>query len=617
MCGISGIYNPHSSPNHEDIMKMTNILSHRGPDAEGVFRDELVALGHRRLSILDLSENGNQPMYSQNQRYVMVYNGEVYNYEDIASELRSVNPNIQFNSSSDSEIILEAYSFFGVEAFKKYNGMFALAIYDKQTQELILVRDRVGIKPLYFYHKNGEVLFSSELKSIQKVRKSHLTLNKKAISLFLQFGFIPAPFTIYNEVYKVLPGEYIKIHKEQLQKNYFYSITEDIQPETTSSENNVLNELEQILYKSVTRQLKSDVPYGVFLSGGIDSSLLTALASKISTQKIETFSIGFKEQRFNEAHFAKRVSSHLNTQHHEFMVSYKDTLDLLQQYPNIYDEPYGDSSAFPTLLVSKLARQHVTVALSGEGGDELFLGYGSYVWANRLQNPLLKTHKKTVYNILSNIPSSRIKRAAHHFLWKDQESLPGHIYSQEQYYFSTDELTSLLSKHTSASLGENFLNLPRDLNPMEQQALFDIKNTLPGDLLTKVDRASMHFSLEARVPYLDNEVLAYALNISPYLKYKNSTHKYILKQVLYKHVPSDFFNRPKRGFAIPLVKWLKKEWYYLILTYLDKKLIEKYNIVNYSVVEEYMKRFMFGEDYLFGRIWLIIVLHQFLEEHVG
>lgn len=620
MCGITGFYS--NKYNESDLIKMTQTLLHRGPDANKVYFDEInnIGLGHTRLSILDLSDNANQPMVSHNGRYVMVYNGEVYNYRDIAAELKQIHQ-IDFKTSSDSEVILEAFSHYGVSFVQKLNGMFAIAIYDKQLKELFLIRDRIGIKPLYYYKQGNDVMFASEIKAIKAVT-SKLEINHDAVQLFLHLGFIPAPLSIYENLHKLESGHYLKITELTIEKMQYWSTVDAVSDKLITSEKEAMVKFSDLLSSSIQYQLKSDVPFGVFLSGGIDSSLITAQASSISSVPINTFSIGFTENKFNESEYAKKVANHFNTNHHEFIVSQKDALDLMDELTTVYDEPFADSSAIPTMLVSKLAKQQVSVCLSGEGGDELFLGYGAYQWAKRLNNPLIKTFRKPISTLLAN-STARYKRHANYFNYPNQQLLNSHILSQEQYFFTLDEINSLTTtkfKQQIKSQPELLINLDkkleglkRTINPMEKQALFDLNLYLQDDLLTKVDRASMRYSLETRVPYLDHRIIEFAINLSPELKYKNGTTKYLLKEILYQYIPKQLFDRPKQGFTIPLSKWLKTDLNYLITDYLNASIINKHGVVNYQEVEQLKKRYFLGEDYLYNRIWLLIILHKFLE----
>jgi asparagine synthase (glutamine-hydrolysing) len=366
----------------------------------------------------------------------------------------------------------------------------------------------------------------------------------------------------------------------------------------------------------VQYQLISDVPLGVFLSGGIDSSTVAALASRLSNTRLNTFSIGFTEEKFNEAHYARAVAKHLGTQHHEFTVSASEAKRLVEPMLDAYDEPYADSSAIPTMLVSRLARQHVTVALCGDGGDELFFGYGMYQWAERLANPLLRALRKPVSRLLTIPSAPRYRKAASLLGYEDESGLAGHIFSQEQGFFAKKELPGLLADRPTLDGAAGHQGLSRLLTPREKQALYDLETYLPDDLLTKVDRATMYYGLEARVPLLDHRVVEFALNLAPNLKYRNGVSKYLLKEVLYQYVPRQLFDRPKRGFSVPLASWLGGDLRYLQEAYLSKEAVERYGVIRFETVRELLRQFNGGNTYVYHRVWLLIVLHYWLQKHV-
>jgi asparagine synthase (glutamine-hydrolysing) len=629
MCGICGYLSSDNSFSLPDLKKMTGLLAHRGPDSEGFYSDHNIGLGHRRLCILDLSENANQPMVSHNGRYVMVFNGEVYNYREIANELKlhfTSNEKIMFRSSSDSEIVLEAFSYYGVSFLEKLNGMFAIAIYDKVEKELYLFRDRIGIKPLYYYKDEKNLAFASELKSIISLPGISKDLSKLAIREYLHLGYIPAPYSIYKYIKKLEPGSYIKYSDKGFEIKKFWDLKSKLTKHTYKDKDQVLVRLSDLLISSVQYQLKSDVPIGVFLSGGIDSSLVTANAVELSSVKVNTFSIGFEENKINESEYARSIAKFLGTNHFEFIVSFKDAINLIDRMFEAYDEPFSDSSAIPTMLVSKLAKESVTVTLTGEGGDELFFGYGFYTWADRLKNPFLRIFRKQIAAVLSRM-SNRYKRAAWLFDYENDQLFQSHVFSQEQYLFSESELEKHLTPDYNLPsvlswpdefniVGDLSSSDPkRILNVMESQALFDLSYYLPDDLLTKVDRASMQYGVESRVPYLDHRVVEFALNLSPELKHRQGITKYILKEILYKHIPQKYFARPKQGFAIPLNHWLRHELRYLIEDYLSEEKVNKYGVINYEYVDKLKKSFLSGTDYLYNRIWLLIILHKWFDEY--
>ena len=606
MCGINGLIGLDIQIRQEILSEMNFAIQHRGPDAKGELHHQNCSLGHLRLSILDLSEHANQPM--ETERFAMVYNGEVYNFPELRAELGLI-----CSTQSDTEVILKGYEKIGNAIFSKLNGMFAIAILDKQTQEVVLVRDRLGIKPIYLYQKNNIIAFSSELKALKKLQNFGFafTINPKAISNFFHLGYIPSPLTIYKEITKFPNGCYAQINQSKIQYTKYWDIESKISKEVLSNEKEAITQLDALINSSVQFRLRSDVPFGTFLSGGIDSSLVTAVAQKNTTHNLQTFSIGFQEQSHNEAQYAAKVAKHLRTQHEEFIVSHQEAIDIIPQIVDIYDEPYADSSAIPTMMVSKLARNKVKMTLSGDGGDELFMGYGFYNWANRLNNPLIKLGRLPISKILS-MGNNRMKRAALVFDYPAND-VQSHIFSQEQYYFSQSEIQNLL-KNNSGILPELNAEVksPRTLSAKEKQSFFDMQYYLKDDLLTKVDIATMKHSLETRVPLLDYRIVEFALNLSEDLKFKNGEAKYLLKQVLYQYVPKEFFDRPKQGFSIPLGKWLKKELSYLMEEYLSEEKLKQSEYLNATFVQKLVARFKNGEDYLYTKIWALIVFQDWI-----
>jgi len=639
MCGLAGFYSFRSKFTESDLHVMTDALQHRGPDSKGYFFDGVTGLGHRRLSIIDLSTRANQPMVSGNGRYIIIYNGEVYNFREIGARLKSTTrqqEEIQFKTSCDTEIILEAFVAYGFDFVNQLNGMFAIVIYDKLQQELYLFRDRLGIKPLYYYWDNVDFAFCSELKSLKAIPSIPKVINNDAVRDFLHLGYIPTPASIYKNIYKMSPGSYMVVNRSGIVQTRYWNIRNKISSNVIEDKDQALVKLSDLIISSVQYQLKSDVPFGVFLSGGIDSSLVTAQAVGLSSVKVNTFSIGFEENSHNESEYAKAIANYLGTDHHEFIVSYRDAIQLIDPVLESYDEPFADSSAIPTMLVSKLAKQYVTVTLSGEGGDELFFGYGAYKWARWLDNSFLKMVRHPLAAIFSHMPN-RYQRVSKLLAYRDPGKIRSHIFSQEQYMFTEWELEMLLSEDYKGGSGNieglgtsSLLRIydepydlksvhvkERSLTAMESQALFDLQYYLTDDLLTKVDRASMHYSLETRVPYLDHRVVEFALNLSPNLKYKNGISKYILKQILFQYIPKQLFDRPKQGFAIPLNLWLRHELKYLIDEFLEESVVKRFGIVDHEQVSRLVKEFFSGRDYLYNRVWLLIVLHKWFMKNVS
>lgn len=611
MCGICGYFSFNVAISTEAIKNMTDVMQHRGPDATGYFSEKAVSLGHTRLSIIDLSPNANQPMFSHDSRYVIVFNGEIYNYIEIAKQLR-----IEQKTSSDTEVVVEAFAKKGIKIIDQFNGMFAIAIYDRQDKSLTLIRDRVGIKPLFYFWNGNHFAFASEIKALLKLKivKQNLKINYKAINYYLHIGFIPEPFTIYENIYKFPSGSYGILKNKNFKIESYWNLTTKINTQTISNEKDAKDKLKELLISSVKYRLISDVPYGVFLSGGIDSSLVSAIAQNIDGN-IKTFSIGFKEAKYNEAPYARAVSNYLKTKHTEFIVTYNEAISLIHDIILQYDEPFADASAVPTMMVSKLAKNSVTMVLSGDGGDELFWGYGTYHWAKRLSNPLLK-YFRYLLALYLNMGNSRLKRIANMFRYNTNDFLSAHILSQEQYFFRTQEVSKLLNNDYLYSISFHEYKIKqRELNAKEKQSLFDFCYYLKDDLLVKVDRASMKYALEVRVPLLDHRIVEFAFNLAPQLKHKGNCDKYLLKQILYDYIPESFFNRPKWGFALPLNHWLKNELKPLIQEYLNIEKIKKQKILNPILVEQIQNNYKSGQDYLYGRIWNLLILQMWLQKN--
>jgi asparagine synthase (glutamine-hydrolysing) len=618
MCGIAGFISSHL--NKENLYTATRALKHRGPDAEGYFIEEKngvsIGLGHRRLSIIDLSELSNQPMQSHCGRYIMIFNGEIYNYSEIK---QTKLPNTNWRSTGDSEVVLECFAKYGAASFGWLNGMFTVAIWDKELNQLTVARDHIGIKPFYYYFDEKDFLFGSELKAITSVKKN-LSINYSVIPSFLHLGYIPHPFSIYINVLKLSAGSYgvVKFADNSsisFTQHSFWKIQDKISSNVLSEEVAAKKELDILLTDAVAKQLMSDVPIGTFLSGGTDSSIVTALAAKVSAKKINTYSIAVTDGKINEAPYAAAVAKHIGTNHYELPITQKEILEMVPSFMGVYDEPFTDSSAFPTMLVSKLARQHVTVTLSGDGGDELFGGYGSYLWAKKMENPLLRIAAPLVY-ASTRFLNSRYQRAGLLFEKHPAAHSKSHIFSQSQYFFSENEISDLLVKPAFDFNGINKNFEGRRLDAFEQMSFWDIENYLKDDLLVKVDRASMQYSLETRVPLLDYRIVEFAVNLSPSLKItKSGVMKHLLKEVLYDYVPKPLLDRPKWGFSIPLVKWLKTDLKWMTDKYCSKEIVEQAGVVKYEKVKQLISKYESGKsDYLYNRIWTLIVLHWFFDE---
>jgi asparagine synthase (glutamine-hydrolysing) len=621
MCGIAGIISEVKF-DPSLIQRMTGALSHRGPDAKGTYTNELqtISLGHTRLSIIDLSTMANQPFYSNNRRYVIVFNGEIYNFKELRKKLELEN-GVVFKTTSDTEIIIEAYSVWGNQMTQQLEGMFALAIIDQSRNTIFLCRDRVGKKPLYYFKSRGLFAFASEIKSLLKlpIIQNEKKVNQKAISTFLHLGFIPEPDTIFENIHKFPSGHFGEVDNNlNLEIHPYWDIKDAIYKPAITNEQEAKNQLSTLLENSVAKRLISDVPLGSFLSGGTDSSLISAIAAKQLSSPLKTFSIGFKENKFNESTYAREVAKHLKTDHTEYVLEQKEAIGLVETYLHHFDEPFADTSAIPTMLVSKLSREKVKVALTGDGGDELFQGYGSYAWANRLEKGSWKLFRTPLRHAMNLSGNSRLQRIAH-LLKTYTGSERSHIFSQEQYLFSQNEIQNklLIDKNIFVPFiyDESYLQHSR-LSPGEKQAIFDLKYYLKDDLLVKVDRASMYYALECRSPLLDYEVIEYALSLDVSLKIREGKTKWILKELLRKHLPDNLIDRQKWGFSVPLGSWLKNDLRYLMDDYLNEDVITSANLVNFRYVQKLKSEFLGGSDYLYNRLWVIIVLHKWWKENV-
>lgn len=490
--------------------------------------------------------------------------------------------------------------------------MFAIAIYHEKSNHLKVFRDRVGIKPLYYYYNHGIFAFASELKALMPLSHAFqkFTLDLNAVNHFFRLGYIPEPYSIYKEVKKFPSGSEAIINDAGLEIISYWNVNQKIEKEVYSNEKEAKKELEELVNSSISDRLMSDVPFGVFLSGGVDSSLVAAIASKHQSNAINTFSIGFKEASHDESKYARSVAKYLNTNHHEFKLQYDDALNMIPEIPKMFDEPFADSSCIPTHLVAKCASEHVKMVLTGDGGDEQFLGYGMYNWADRMNkydNALLNPF----YKALLNLGGNRGKRVSSMFDRNPQDDIRSHIFSVEQYFFNAREWQQIVKDEFFQHLSFPDQNLARKLSPREKQALFDLNYYLKDDLLVKVDRATMAASIEARTPLLDHRIVSFALNLDEKLKVKNKTAKHILKQVLYDYIPEELFDRPKWGFSIPLDQWLSKELKPLITNTITRERLEEAEIFNVPEVLQLLDRFFKGEKYLYNKIWLVYVFLKF------
>lgn len=589
MCGIAGVatWRPKGGLG-PDVGRMIASLVHRGPDDDGTWVDGEagVALGHRRLSILDLSQNGQQPMISARGRYVVAYNGEIYNFAKIRDQLALERVAPRWRGHSDTEILLAAFDAWGVEkALQKTVGMFAIALWDREARTLTLARDRIGEKPLYYGLVRDRFVFGSELKAIRAIAADELQIDRAALAQFMQFGYVPSPKSIYSGIMKLPAGHVLTLRSvsDMGTPHPYWSLDTPQQEQLRGhlagcSDSELTDHVHNRLREAVGLQMVSDVPLGAFLSGGVDSSAVVALMQSQSANRVRTYTIGFHEGFFNEAPYAKAVAQHLGTEHTELYVTAKDAADMIPELPTIYDEPFADSSQIPTTLVSRLTRQHVTVSLSGDGGDELFAGYPRYqlssaLWSRVNGQPM--GIRRAIASALRCISAQGWDRVLRSLPVSRRQSINGRrVHRLAQLMVSRNlgemyiRLMSQWQPEEGVVLGFDGQGLPAARwsqvgDPIEAMRRWDIGQYLPDDLLVKVDRASMSASLESRAPLLDHRVVELAFALPQRALIRDGIGKWVLRRVLDRYVPRDLIDRPKSGFAIPLGDWLRgalREW---------------------------------------------------------
>ncbi len=626
MCGIAGFCDFSKKSDKQTLIKMTDVLYHRGPDDSGYsfYENEFahIGLGHRRLSILDLSAHGHQPMAFGH--LTMVYNGEVYNFKEIRTELEK--QGYSFESHSDTEVILKAYHQWGMNAVHRFNGMFAIAIFDSQKQTLSLIRDRAGVKPLYWYQNDGLFMFASELKSFHEHPVFVKELNHDGLALFLQYGYIPQPHTIFNHTHKLKAGHVLTLNTQNSQINlqkYWDVIDCYNQPKLNISEQEAMYETERLLKSACEYRMVADVPVGMFLSGGYDSSAVTALLQSERTEKLKTFSIGFHEEKFNEAHHAKKVAEYLGTDHTEYYCTQKDALEILPKLPEIWDEPFGDSLAIPTTLVSHLARKDVTVSLSADGGDEIFGGYDKYTGIHRKMHAFNKIPKflqaPTRFALRCDFMQYTAEKAGvfnardrlNRFSQMIGENEKGLLKKGSQVFTDFDLNRILLNKPNQVQT-----EFDAEINQawLDNILAIDYKTYQLDDILTKVDRATMSVSIEGREPLLDYRIIDFIAKLDPNLKINNGNKKYLLKQITHKYLPKEIMDRPKMGFGVPVFEWFKAELKDYLVTYLSEERLKQGGIFNVQVVINLRDRYLGGLDVNINQIWFLLMFEMWREK---
>lgn len=632
MCGFSGFLlnsklnsklNIQSNLEIFILKKMNNAISHRGPDSNDVWLnvESGIGLAHVRLSILELTDAGAQPMHSANGRFVISFNGEIYNHLDLRTQLEKDVGKILWRGNSDTETLLECIAVWGLkETLQATVGMFAFALWDTQENELVLARDRLGEKPLYWGWCDDVLLFGSELKALKAHPSFNAGIDRNALALLMRYNSIPAPYSIYEGIEKLKAGNFVRIKKGQKRSDVspesywsFKDVVETgIANPFTGDDVKAVNALENLLSQSVAEQALADVPLGAFLSGGIDSSTIVALMQKQSSNPVQTFAIGFDEPGYNEAVYAKEVATHLGTNHTEYYVSAKDALAVVPKLPHIYSEPFADSSQIPTFLVTQMAKQQVTVALSGDAGDELFGGYTPYQFAPKVWNAISKlplSIRKTVASLLSGLPMpdkllkllgvlpSKNRAEFYHILvthWQQPEQL---VLGAKPYPTVFD----IPSQQPNTDCFEHWM------------MAMDASQYMIDDILVKVDRAAMANSLEVRVPMLDHRVVEFAWTLPLSMKIREGKGKWVLREVLYRHVPKHLIERPKKGFSIPLAQWLRgplKEW---AETLLSETRLRNEGYFNVQMVRQTWHQHLQGKRDHALKLWGVLMFQAWLE----
>lgn len=665
MCGFAGFVDVKDQIKQaeENLQQMIRALSHRGPDDEGIWLDDAtgIGLGHRRLSIVDLSVEGHQPMISACGRYVIAYNGEIYNYLEIRKELEQETTDglLKWRGHSDTEVALAAISAWGLEkALKRFNGMFAFALWDRQQGTLHLARDRLGEKPVY-YGWMGEVLvFGSELKALRANEHFISEVDRKSLTLYFRYNYIPAPHSIYKGIYKLPAGCLISISADAIKNKFDFSPfvnnqqTSTLSPVTywsaakaaelgeeqrlTGPINSVVDELEQLMLDAVRLRMEADVPLGAFLSGGIDSSTVVSLMQAQSLQPIKTFTIGSYNETYDEAVSAKSIAKHLGTDHTQLYVSPREAQQVIPQLPQLYDEPFADSSQIPTFLVSKMARQHVTVSLSGDGGDELFAGYNRHFWARSIWNktgkiprPLRTGMSRVIQSFSPETIDKLLLRARPLLPKRFSEGLTGNKLhklagalaarsSDDMYHrlvsnWRDPELLVINGSETRTVVTEDS-DWPNLSDFTERMMYLDLVSYLPDDILVKLDRASMGVSLESRVPFLDHRLVEFSSKVPLSMKINNGKGKWVLRQLLYKYVPQELVDGPKKGFGLPIDDWLRgplREWAESLL---DETRLRNEGYLNAALVRDVWHQHLTGKRNSHQKLWSVLMFQAWLNE---
>ena len=627
MCGIAGYISRGPIEDEKILDDMVDALSHRGPDDRGTriydIDNVLIGLGQSRLSIIDLSSAGHQPMEYKNLS--IVFNGEIYNYKEIKKELELLSH--KFISNSDTEVILHAFDEWKEKAVLKFIGMFAFSILDKKEKKIYCFRDRTGIKPFFYFYNKEIFLFGSELKSLFKNPAFEKKLDLFSIKQYFDLGYIPSPNSIFKDCFKLSPGSYLSLDLNNFQIDYCqYWRVEDYysKPKIEIPYSEAKKELHSILKSAFNYRMVADVPVGVFLSGGYDSSAVAAILQKNTNEKLKTFTIGFEEGN-NEAPFAKKTAAYLGTDHHEYYFKSKEAQDLITLLPYYYDEPFFDSSAIPTMMVSKLAKNEVSVALSADGGDEIFAGYNFYrIFEKKLKlmNYIPNNFKSSIRYLSSYLnkvtPKSNIefkhKLSALSYSLNNNRLEQGKRLFSYSHFLPEEYKNNLFIENSTGEFLDELINSQLFVNEVELGMAIHYKKYLPDDILTKVDRATMSVSLEGREPLLDHRIIEYVAQLPFKYKFDGKTSKLILRDIVHDYIPAEMMNRPKTGFSIPIYSWLRGDLFYLVEEYLNEKSLKETGIFKVDFILELVRLFVKGELYYVTIIWKLLMFQMWYQK---
>ncbi len=631
MCGINGFIDFKKQSSLPILEAMTSTLAHRGPDGFGleiVENDSAqVGFGHRRLAIIDLSEHGKQPM--QFQENWICFNGEVYNFQELKQELTQLGHT--FTGGSDTEMILHAYKEWGAKCVEKFIGMFAFALFDADSKEIFMARDRAGVKPFFYYFKDDLFLFASELKAFHKHPRFQKSVNKDAVAAYMQFGNVPTPHCIFEYSFKLKPGHiaHLDLSTKSFKTSCYWNVYDAYnRPKLDISFDEAKQQTEKIIQSACNYRMVADVPVGVFLSGGYDSATVTALLQKEQTEKIKTFTIGVPDIGLNEAPYAKDIAKHLGTDHTEYTCTEKEAFDIIPDLPFHFDEPFADSSAIPTTLVSKIARKDVTVALSADAGDEVFAGYNRYDYLIRYGKKLNAVPcfvRQPVSALMNLIPADKVPIFRNKYNFHNRyEKLKGILKDPSSENIMTNLSQQFTEQKLQKLMKNSFLNLETAyqstelqkeyFSPLSYMMAIDYQTYLVDDILQKVDRSTMTAGLEGREPLLDHRVIEFAAQLPNDFKYHNGIKKHILREIAHNYIPKKLLDRPKMGFAIPIGKWMQNDLRDLVETYICQEKIEQQGIFEWSEVNALKTTFLNGKTEYELKIWYLLMFEMWWEK---